>query len=293
MELRFKAMGTKFHVIVPRADDGLLQNVENRVRELEGKWTRFSNDSELMGLNRSAGTPNFVSKETALLLKAMERGFKISDGAFNPTLLNEMNKLGYTTSLSDNKKKAVLFDDRRIHMNAFQIKIQDRFVEIPADMALDAGGIGKGLAADIIGQELEETGIPDYLINAGGDLFASGFSPDGTSWTIKIENPLNPEEGIARVQLYRGGLATSSQLKRRFNDQGHLLNPYEVSKVGEIISVTVIAGTAADAEVLTKVPFVHDNWQEIILRNQAAALVVRPDGSTITTDNWSKYDVDN
>lgn len=286
-------MGTSFHIILPAGDEFALQKIERRVRELESKWTRFDPMSELMQLNQSAGTANYVSEDTILLLKAMSNGFEITAGAFNPTQLGAMNDLGYDHSLNNSSQASAVFDDRRIHRNNLQISIQDKFVQIPADMALDAGGIGKGLAADLLATELSAEGFTDMLLNAGGDLFASGNSADGDPWVIRIENPLDSNETISRVSFMKGGLATSSQLKRRFNDVGHLLNPIENQCPRDVISVSVISGSAATAEVLTKVPFVHDNWQEIILKNQAAALVVRPDGSTITTDNWSKYDVDN
>lgn len=278
-------------MILPSADAKTLQQVENRVRELEAKWTRFAADSELMQLNATAGAPNFVSKDTVTLLRAMVRGFDLSQGAFNPSLLSSMNEIGYTQSLTKTKEAASVFDDRRIHRNSLDITIQDAFVQIPADMALDAGGIGKGLTADVIGRELEQSGINDYLINAGGDLFANGKSPEGQAWTISIENPLDASESIARVGLERGGLATSSQLKRRFNDRGHLLNPFDIQKSNDLVSVTVIAGSGADAEALTKVPFVHENWSEIIENSKAVALAVYANGSTIETEGWNKFNV--
>lgn len=293
MQLRFKAMGTNFHVIVPRADEVVYKQVENRIRELEDKWTRFDPASELMKLNSSAGETNFVSNDTIELLRAMIFGYQISFGAFNPTQLSAMNELGYDHSLNNKQKAAAIFDGRHTQRNAMNIEIQNNFVRIPTDMALDAGGIGKGLAADMIAAELSQAGYTDVMINAGGDLFASGNSPDGDPWIVRIENPLNSDETISRISFKSGGLATSSQLKRRFNNVGHLLNPLAEGKARDIVSVSVIAGKAAVAEVLTKVPFVHSNWQEIIQANQAAALVVLPDGSTLTTDNWSKYDVDN
>ena len=58
-----------------------------------------------------------------------------------------------------------------------------------------------------------------------------------------------------------------------------------------MITVTVIAATAARAEVLTKPGFLRtiDDYLEWIPTRGAAALLIDADGAEHTTTNWSDY----
>ena len=60
---------------------------------------------------------------------------------------------------------------------------------VPVLSAIDLGGIGKGMAADIVAEELVEAGATGALVNVGGDLRCAGRPGDDTSWFLGIEDP--------------------------------------------------------------------------------------------------------
>ena len=169
-------------------------------------------------------------------------------------------------------------------------------------MCLDAGGIGKGLAADLAVCYLVDAGAHGASVSIGGDLAVRGRAPQAGGWIIGIADPMIPgdtdvENG--QLMMVAGGVATSGTLRRRWRgDDGdsvhHLLDPTTGSPVRharELVAVTVVAGTAAWAEVWTKAVMVHgaavlDGLDEIGL----GARVTYADATTTTNEAWSAFE---
>ena len=106
-EARFAAMGTHAHVLV-LADDALaaaqlVEQATARIEQLEARWSRFRPTSELNRLNACAGTPAIVSADTVRLVECMRVGFSVTDGAYDPTILEAITALGYDRDFTDVK----------------------------------------------------------------------------------------------------------------------------------------------------------------------------------------------
>jgi thiamine biosynthesis lipoprotein len=96
-------------------------------------------------------------------------------------------------------------------------------------LQFDPGGIGKGLAADLVSRELLAAGARGAVVNVGGDLRARGEPPDNATWDVAIADPAQPGRELLRVGLRDGAVATSSRVRRRWqHTQGeahHLIDP--------------------------------------------------------------------
>jgi thiamine biosynthesis lipoprotein len=124
----------------------------------------------------------------------------------------------------------------------------------PAGLVLDPGGIGKGLAGDLVTAQLCAAGATGALVGVGGDLVARGTPPDGAGWVILVEDPDDPAETLARVAVDAGGVATSSTRSNRWVVDGltahHVIDPATGSPSStDLAAVTVIASTGWEAEV--------------------------------------------
>jgi FAD:protein FMN transferase len=91
------------------------------------------------------------------------------------------------------------------------------------------GGIGKEYAADRVAAILHDLGIAHGLVDFGGDMAILGPHPDGTSWTIHLQDPNRRETMAATVSLGSGALATSGDYERYVEIAGrrycHILDP--------------------------------------------------------------------
>lgn len=112
----------------------------------------------------------------------------------------------------------------------------------------DPSGLVKGWSILNSSKILEEYGISDFYINAGGDIHVGG----SRRWRIGIKNPFHPAEIVKVVSLSQGGIATSGTYVRG----NHIYNPHNLcTAVSEIVSLTVIGPTIYDADVYATAAF--------------------------------------
>ncbi len=96
-----------------------------------------------------------------------------------------------------------------------------------------------------------------FLVNFGGDLFASAPRRGDRPWAVGVDDPARTGEGVLyRVDLANGGLATSGDARRFVVHEGrrlgHILDPRTGWPVaGAPRAVTVIAPTCLEAGTLS------------------------------------------
>jgi thiamine biosynthesis lipoprotein len=122
------------------------------------------------------------------------------------------------------------------------------------------GGIGKGYAVDRAAAILRADGISDFLIQAGGDLYASGTRGD-RPWRAGIRDPRGPVDRIfAAMDLHDETFSTSGDYERYFIHDGrrfhHILDPDEGAPARGSRSVTIVARQAVLADALSTGVFV-------------------------------------
>lgn len=293
-----RAMGNPVAITVlgdPPAD--VLGEGLATARRLDELWSRFRPDSDVSRLNRSEGAPCRVHPWTVQLVRAMVDGHRRTGGDFDPTLLPALVAAGYAASRSDPTCVTDLPATAQAPGDAGGIRIADDTVTLPPGTTLDAGGIGKGLAADIIVSAAVDAGAAGVLVEIGGEVVAGGTPGASGAWRIGVEDPFHPGEHLCVVRLARGAVATSSTLRtRRVGPDGrlvhHLLDPRSGAPVAtDAATVTVIAPTGARAEVLTKPGFLRPvpEYLAWLASQGAAGLVVTMDGRVHASAAWNRY----
>ena len=97
----FPVMGTTGRVLVLGGTSDLATRAELRLAELELRWTRFREDSELMRLNRTPGRPVRVSNDTFAVVSLAIDAWRRTCGFFDPTGLAAIVRLGYDRDFAD------------------------------------------------------------------------------------------------------------------------------------------------------------------------------------------------
>jgi thiamine biosynthesis lipoprotein len=124
-------------------------------------------------------------------------------------------------------------------------------VTVPSGIGLDPGGIGKGLAADLVATAAVDLGADGAMVSLGGDLRVAG-APPPEGWEIELDHHL---VAPARINLLDGAIATSSTLRRRWSTtEGpahHVIDPRTGRpSTGPLVACSVLAAEAWWAEVL-------------------------------------------
>lgn len=297
---RFRAMGCAAEVLVHGGSPDHLALAVRRIEHLERCWTRFDSTSDVCRINAADGRDVVVDPSTVTLVEAMVRGWAATSGAFDPTLLAPLVDLGYATSWVDPTRHTPRGEhtQHRTDPSAILVDAAANVVRAPAGIGLDAGGIGKGLAADLVAADVLAAGAAGVLVSIGGDVCVQGQAPQEGGWLIGVADPFDDTRQQCRVHLAGGGIATSGTLQRAWRSADgarvhHLLNPATGAPVDHAVrEATVVAGTAAWAEVWTKAVFVRGHLEVLPLLDQIglAARVVLADGAEVRTHTWAAFD---
>jgi len=253
-------MGTTAHVLVV-GDDHLVDNAFARLDDLERRWSRFLPHSEISRMNAHSGEHIIVSADTLLLVEYAIDAWQRTDGLFDPTVLPMVRDAGYDRDFASVPEHAATLTpgDGRPSPGCAGIECDARLsaVTVPPGVELDPGGIGKGLAADIVTSELIESGARGALVNVGSDLRVYGEPPNGRTWDVAIEDPARDDAEILRIGLRGGAVATSSRVRRRWmtraGEMHHLIDPRTGRpSASPYATVSTVANEAWWAEIVAK-----------------------------------------
>jgi thiamine biosynthesis lipoprotein len=304
--LEFKAMGCSMSAILDSPADKMppiLSQVPIWFEGWEQSLSRFRADSELNRLNQSAGTFVQVSDTLWDVFHAAIDAERVSDGRVTPAILDALVMAGYDRSFD--RMSINPFDHVAIPISAWgrisplsEVIVDEaaRALCLPRGMKLDFGGIAKGWAAHETMMRLKEHGAA--LVNAGGDLAISGAQADGERWPIGVDDPFHAGASLdLTLMLDRCGVATSGRDYRRWLSGGqwnhHIIDPYTGRPAQtDVISATVIAPTAVDAEVAAKVALIsgaRSGLEWIESDSSLAGMLVLEDGQCLLSSHMQEY----
>jgi FAD:protein FMN transferase len=228
----------------------------------ERRFTRFSEESELSALNRSAGQPFQASQDLFSVVALTRRFFHLTRGLFDPSILPDLKRAGYDRSMEVLREQGpsplleTLLANEHPSYSEIDLDESNRSILLPPGMTIDLGGIAKGWIAEQAANILSEYATA-CAVDAGGDMFLVGI-PDGMEqWLVALEDPLQQEHVLTTLQVNPGAIATSTITKRIWQQAGkkrhHIIDPRTGEPVvSDWISVTVIAPHAYEAEVFAK-----------------------------------------
>jgi thiamine biosynthesis lipoprotein len=267
-------------------------------RAFEARYSRFLPASELSRFNQS--TEWHADEEFFDILARAKEYWAATDGLFNPTILTSLEHSGYTseklTTAPLNNLKETIFP-----LSELVLDPETRITRKPLELRIDLGGIGKGYCVDIVTHWLESCGYENFLVYAGGDMYASGanFDTDTSSaipWFINIEHPLDNSQSLTMVALRDQSIATSGRNRRHWmhEDQKrhHLIHPITgQSEHSRLVTVTVISTNTVDADVWAKTLFLLGEKDGILKANQQhiPAYFTFEDGSSAATSYFQNY----
>ena len=166
-------------------------------------------------------------------------------------------------------------------------------------MTLDVGAIAKGYAVEMIAQSLESKGVTGYVLNVGGNVRVIGEKPEGTGFTVGIENPADEGEPyIAYLAMSDLSLVTSGSYQRYYLVSGkryhHIIDQDTLMPADYFLSVSVLTEHSGLADALSTALFCMplDSGMALIDSLQGTeAMWVFSDGSTHKTDGWQHYEI--
>jgi thiamine biosynthesis lipoprotein len=286
-------MGSEVRITTWAGDDGIAGNAVaasfaafDRLDALLSVW---QSGSDVVRINAAAGKfPVLVSADTLEVLKMARQASEWTGGKFDVTFgaLADVWKFDHDR---DNRVPTPAEISARLPLidyTAVQIDEGARTVFLSrAGMRMHLGGIGKGYAVDRAVEIMRAAGLRNFLIQAGGDMYAAGEAGVGP-WRLGVSDPRGAlNESFATIELRDATLSTSGDYERAFVKNGeryhHVIDPDTGQPARGCVSVTIIAKTATLADVLSTGVF-------LLGPDKGMALIERlpdVDGIIVTQEN--------
>ncbi|MBF0479060.1 MAG: FAD:protein FMN transferase [Candidatus Omnitrophica bacterium] len=226
------------------------------INERVQRFDKYSANSEISIINRSFPDPVKISDDLYELLNTSVQFSQLTQGGFDITV----EPLIGIWKKAEEKNILPSADDISIAVaaigsNALNLMGNDMVRLRNPIVKLDVGGIAKGYIVDWVVSDLHEHGLKNFLVDASGNMYASGINSSYKPWTIGIEDPHSNMAALAVIRLSDEAISTSGDEHRYYNINGkhysHIINPHTGQPVLNMSSVTVLAPTAGAADALS------------------------------------------
>lgn len=270
LRLSGSTMGTTYNVVaVPSGksvDKTALQNaIRTALADVDTQMSNWNPASEISRVN-AAPTDQLVELSPALahVMRNADLVHKASEGRFDVTVGPLIDVWGFgsgterphipaeadiTAALARSGQERVLsLSDAGLRKTA-----------PGAEIYLSA--IGKGHGVDRVADVVRSFGFDNFMVEIGGDLYASGHNAGGAPWQIGIELPVAGNRELYSIANVSGlGMATSGDYRNFFEVDGkrysHIIDP----ATGRPILHNTVSAT-----VLTENAMLADAWATAML----------------------------
>ena len=124
-------------------------------------------------------------------------------------------------------------------------------VSFPAGTEITFGAVAKGCASDYAIAAMRNAGVTSGIISLGGNVQTLGLKPDGTNWTVAVQDPNNSSSYLGVISVGETAVVTSGTYQRYFTQNGktyhHLITPETGRPINNTLtSVTIISEDGAN-----------------------------------------------
>lgn len=191
---------------------------------------------------------------------------KDTDGYFDPTVGNLVNAYGFGANGKKDFAPTPMQVDSLMNFVGFdKVKVVKdstgaAFIDMPQGMYLEFNAIAKGTLVDYIAHVFDDNGVTDYIIDVGGEVFASGINQEKQQpWLVGVNAPKKDKTGstlsLMAVELNDAAMAGSGNYRKFKLDPKsgqeyvHTVNPLTGMAVpSEVVAVNVIADNCTLAD---------------------------------------------
>ena len=166
------------------------------------------------------------------------------------------------------------------------------FAAVPDGMEISFGSVAKGAMSDAVVDTLRENGVTSAVISLGGNVQTLGLRPDGSDWTVAVQDPHDTGTFLGTIAVGETAVVTSGSYQRYFEENGvmyhHIIDPATGYPADSgLLSATVVCPDGAMADCLSTAMFVLgedgalDYWRTW---GGFELLLVTTDGRVVLTD---------
>lgn len=209
-------------------------------------------------INHAEGQSVVVSGQIADMINASKLVYERSNGALDLTLYPLIKRWGFIDGRYYVPTDEELSLD--LQRKCFGELVLSSFpssgsyaLTMPTYGQLTFGAVAKGCAANNAIAAMRNAGVTSGIISLGGNIQTLGMKPDGSEWTVAIQDPNNTGTYLGIIEVGETAVVTSGTYQRFFTQNGktyhHIINPktgYPVTNTLKSVTVICKDGTMAD-----------------------------------------------
>ena len=302
-----RAMGTTWTVkfiqpSIPLPPATVERSVAERLEQLEQLFSTYRPQSALSRFYAARST-EWIPVAAELVQVACESGriSELTKGAFDVTVwplvqlwgFGSRRRTGSIPTQSEIAGARARVDWRRLEVRTSPSALR----KSEPGVGVDFSSMAKGFSADEVSHLLTRLGVPNHLVQLGGDVKAGGVGPEGGGWRVAIENPSEPPTSPAHVVALRDmALSTSGDYRNSFfmdgRRYGHIIDPRRGEPVsGTLAAVSVVHASCATSSAWATALFVlgADEGIRIAEMQGIASRVLQRDDATMSVQTTAQY----
>jgi thiamine biosynthesis lipoprotein len=261
-QFTFEAIGTHWQIdlaenisgdttqtLSPEQEQSVFALITQRIRIFDAVYSRFRADSLVTAMSHAPGEYR-LPEDARELLHVYKKMYDMTHGLVTPLIGQALVDAGYdaTYTLKQEKNLQTPYKwDEAIAYNYPTLSVYE-------PVLLDFGAAGKGYLVDLVGEVLDEQGITDYVIDAGGDMMQRSSKENIGSENLRVglEHPADTSKAIGVVTISNQSLCGSAGNRRAWSGVGekfnHMINPETLHSPQDIIAIWVVADTTIIAD---------------------------------------------
>lgn len=259
-----RTMGTTWSLRAEGAGEAHRRLIQDHLDRREALFSHWRDDSPVSRFNAHRETAWFqVPAELVRAVEVMRGIADQTDGVLDPTCAPLIDAWGFGKRQPG---AAPVTPPEETELAALRARCGWHHLEwrskAPAlrkarpDVQLNLASIVEGFVLDELRPKLILAGLPQFLLELGGEVLAQGRAPEGNPWQIGIQAPGRPAgESLQGLSLENACAATSGSYREQRQLHGetisHLIDPRTGRPVRHrAVSVTVVDASAQRADAL-------------------------------------------
>lgn len=289
------AQGTSYHIAYYSEEGELISQfeIDSILNDFNNSCSLYDKNSLLTAINS-----NKTDSLDQHIIKCINTAFyfnKISDELYDITIKPLTDAYGFTGG--NRNKYNINIDSLLPHIGMHKLKIKNKkLIKSSLKMELDLNSIAQGYSVDLISNHISSKGITDYIVELGGEIYASGDNQN-QGWKVGIDKPIDNsyiagQNLQAIITIKDKGLTTSGNYRKFYTSKnGERINHTIDPKTGKssnnnMLSVTVIAQNAMLADGYTTAFMLMGKEKSIKYLNSnknVDALLIYTDSDSVKT----------
>lgn len=292
MDLLYKAQ-TRFlfyaHIKVKISafyEDDIFDELFSVLETIDKKYNSFQADSYFDQINKHSGSYVDVDDETIRILKKVIALSHFFDGKYDITIMPLIRLWGFYKNAQSRIPSREEIEDAKLLVDYKSIEIDQNKVRIAKNQEIITGSFIKAYAVDQLVSKMQEIGISDAIVNAGGSTIRAITNNSHPMWEVVIRDP-ESEAQLFKLDISNQCYSTSSQTKT-FVDidgskYGHILNP-KTGFPSKVKQISIVSDDCMIGDILSTALF-NETADSFIEKMNVLSQCYNIEGFMIDEDN--------